>query len=1225
MPCTAGFQEVDRLSGRADAEEHLEEPIVSVVVPAYNAEQTVAATLDSLQAQTLAGWEAIVVDDGSTDDTAGLVEARALLDPRLRLVRQANGGVSAARNAGIAAARARWLVFLDADDWLAPDALARLHATLVARPQLDAVHCGWTRIAPDGRQVEEICPRSEEDMFGWHAHNCAFAIHAVMVSRELVRRAGGFDPGLTTCEDWDLWMRLSRLGACWGRVDAQLAYYRMRKASASMASRRLLDDGLAVIDRAHGPDERLADEPHERRDGEDVSQRTRARLVHAVYSSGLALGQGHDAVALLGAVAGDRCEELGTNEIAYALFDAVPLGAGTISSDWPSFSTELVDHVARFLDELERISGAPQLALRTKRMLERLVADGGPTSSLFGRIDAAAVDLERPLTEIRVADGTERLLVQPSYDGLALPKLELPAFDGRVPAELIADAVADEHAWELLGAFLGATVADELEVAGGGGRLVVQRRGHTLVDEAEVATDQPLDRLVHDYTGWELLLQEVCGDPETGNAAFYDAECDDQLAPVRRERVDTGWVAVELSEPLPEIACDGLLRVAASVGGATLAAIEIEPIQGRVTAGALRREICTQAGFELCRLAVREGLLGRPLLDGSSLRERLRAAAAARAATPPAAAEAPAGLSLAPGWERHAARAVDGAGSAYVIGRRRGAVTGLSGSRVAAVPRTAAGEAVACARAVGDPVIAVGTPGPDAAAVYAPDIVWDGRQVEDSNRADPAAPATDAGVRAGPGRAFFEALFASGADPWGYTSAYEQGKYDQTLSLIDGSRPRRALELACAEGHFTRQLAPRVEQLVASDVSTVALRRARQRCADLDNVEFEYHDLFSDPISGRYDLIVCSEVLYYAGDRGRLDHAAQSIAAALEPGGIFVGAHANLLVDDPEKPGFDWDVPFGARVIEEALTHAGLELVRELANPLYRVQAYGPAPRRRPWRRRSSPRRDEAALPASLPRVVEERFRWEGGTPTPTPGSGEPVSWELPILMYHRVAPTGHERLREWRLTPDQFEAQLHYLRTAGYSSAGFEEWRQAAARHEPLPGRRVMLTFDDGYEDFAEHAYPLLRQYELEATVFLVSERVGLTNEWDRGYGETVPLMDWETIRALDGHGVEFGGHSASHPMLTALGLDEVVREASRCRAELVEQLGHLVRPFAYPYGDTDAAVARMVGACGFEYGVTTAGYAASASIPMLSLPRIDVPGTSSFDDFVRTLAPVS
>ncbi|HEY6781514.1 MAG TPA: glycosyltransferase family A protein, partial [Thermoleophilaceae bacterium] len=320
-----------------------------MVVPAYDAEQTLGATLDSLQAQTHADWEAVVVDDGSADATAALATERARLDPRVRVVRQPNGGVSTARNAGIAQARGRWLAFLDADDWLAPEAFATLLGALQAQPQLDAVHCGWTRIAPDGREVAEICPRTEEDMFSWHAHNCGFAIHAVLVSAELVRRAHGFDPGLTTCEDWDLWLRLSRLGTRWGRVEAQLAYYRMRTASASMASRQLLRDGLVVIDRAHGPDERLAGAPLKYPGGEDASQRARARLVHGVYSSALALGQGHDAVSLLASVAGDRCPELSSDQVAYALFEGVPLGAGTIPSDWPSFSTELVDHVGRFL------------------------------------------------------------------------------------------------------------------------------------------------------------------------------------------------------------------------------------------------------------------------------------------------------------------------------------------------------------------------------------------------------------------------------------------------------------------------------------------------------------------------------------------------------------------------------------------------------------------------------------------------------------------------------------------------------------------------------------------------------------------------------------------------------------------------------------------------------------------------------------------------------------
>jgi len=1200
-------------------------PEVSVVVPAFDAAATLAVALDSLERQTHVDWEAIVVDDGSRDGTAALVAERARRDPRLRLLRQPNGGVSRARNAGIALARAPWLAFLDADDWLHPEALATLLAALRANPRLDGVHCGWTRIAPDGREAHEICPRDDEDMFAWHAHNCAFAIHAVMVRRELVQRAGGFDPSLATCEDWDLWLRLSRLGARWARVERQLACYRIRTLSASMASRRMLRDGLVVIDRAHGPDPRLDGGPHPRAEGEDPARRARARLVHGVYSAGLAVGQGEDGVVLLDALADERCPGLTPDDVAYALYEAVPLGRGTVPADWAAFPERTIAGVLALLEALERISGAPQLARRAARTLERLVGESGAAWSLPGRVVTATVDLEQPLADVEVPDAADRLVVAPCYGELRLERVELPACDGRVPAALIADAVAAEHAWSLLGAFFAAGLEGALAVRVDDGRLTVRRGSVTLVD-MELSSDEPLARLVHDYAGWELLLQEAWGAPETPNAAFYDPAHDELLEPAGSVRAVDGWVAVELSEPLPEIVCAGPVHAAVAIGGATLAALALEPLDGRVSAGALRREICTQAGFELCRLVVRQGLLGRPRGDGVPLRARLREAAAA-AAAPLAAADASVavelapGGALAPGWERHA-RAAAGAGDAWVVGRRRGAATGLAGSRVALLPRGASSDALAGARAAGDPVVAVGRPGSDAPLAYAPDVVWSDPQAPPA--APPAADADEQAPLPGPDRAFFEALFARGSDPWSYTSEYEQGKYAQTLALLGRATPQRALELGCAEGHFTRQLARHVGRLRACDISLIALERARARCADLANVEVGYHDVFADPIDGGHDLIVCSELLYYAGDRERLDLAARAIAGGLAPRGMLLTAHANVVADDPDGVGFDWAVPFGAHTIGAALAEAGLELVRERVNQLYRVQAYRPA-RQGPRLLRRRPRSEPAPLPQTLPDAVAQDFRSDGaGSPAGAPEvDGRPVTWELPILMYHRVAPHGSERLREWRVTPAQLEQQLHYLASAGYRSASFDEWRTAAEHYRPLPGRRVLLTFDDGYEDFAEHAHPLLRRYGFEATVFLVSDRVGGTNEWDRDYGETVGLMDWETIRALDGDGVEFGAHSATHPLMTALTLEEVVREASRCRTALLEQLGHGVRAFAYPFGDVDPAVARTVGACGFEYAVTTAGHTPSATTPMLLLPRMNVSGRDSFEAFVRMLVP--
>jgi glycosyltransferase involved in cell wall biosynthesis len=93
---------------------------VTVIVPAHNAADTLADTLESLTAQTFPGWEAIVVNDGSTDATPGIVEGFAAFDPRFRLVHRVNGGLAAARNTGVSHARHDALLFLDADDWILP-------------------------------------------------------------------------------------------------------------------------------------------------------------------------------------------------------------------------------------------------------------------------------------------------------------------------------------------------------------------------------------------------------------------------------------------------------------------------------------------------------------------------------------------------------------------------------------------------------------------------------------------------------------------------------------------------------------------------------------------------------------------------------------------------------------------------------------------------------------------------------------------------------------------------------------------------------------------------------------------------------------------------------------------------------------------------------------------------------------------------------------------------
>jgi peptidoglycan/xylan/chitin deacetylase (PgdA/CDA1 family) len=228
----------------------------------------------------------------------------------------------------------------------------------------------------------------------------------------------------------------------------------------------------------------------------------------------------------------------------------------------------------------------------------------------------------------------------------------------------------------------------------------------------------------------------------------------------------------------------------------------------------------------------------------------------------------------------------------------------------------------------------------------------------------------------------------------------------------------------------------------------------------------------------------------------------------------------------------------------------------------------------------------------------------------------------LPILMYHRVAPDGAAALARYRVTPEAFEEQLRYLRDAGYHSVSLEDWRIAMKNERPLPGRAVILTFDDGYMDFMSNAWPLLKRYGFSAIVFLVAEQIGGANHWDRAYGEEVPLLGWEQIHRLRDEGIEFGSHSASHLPLSALSPAEIVSEGARSRAILERGLGLAVRAIAYPHGAEDRIVRHLIGACGYIFGLSCHPGLSGFFDPLLALPRIEITGSDELSGFIAKLS---
>jgi peptidoglycan/xylan/chitin deacetylase (PgdA/CDA1 family)/SAM-dependent methyltransferase len=464
----------------------------------------------------------------------------------------------------------------------------------------------------------------------------------------------------------------------------------------------------------------------------------------------------------------------------------------------------------------------------------------------------------------------------------------------------------------------------------------------------------------------------------------------------------------------------------------------------------------------------------------------------------------------------------------------------------------------------------------------------------------------------------WDAFFAQGEDPWDYDgSEYERVKYAETLELLPDPQPRQALELGCAEGLFTAMLAPRVGSLIATDISAVALQRAAARCAGLDNVDFRQLNFVTDELPSDMDLIVCSEALYYCGSRPQLRRVIRKIFRSLRPGGVLLTANANQVADDPGHSGFDWGEDFGSRTIRELLATGGLRLVHELETPLYRVHAF-----QKPLAGAASPspRLEQRPLKAKLQPDLEGSVLWEGGLSRARLLHTE-ITASVPILMYHRVADQGPAALSRFRVSPRQFQAQVELLRRSGFNSITEAELLAAREANRPLPGRPVMITFDDGYEDLAQAAWPILRQRGFTATVFVVSEHVGGRAEWDVEHGEAAPLMDWDTLRRLSDQGLQVGAHSASHRPLPDLTTREVYLELLRPKRAIEAELGRTPVSFCYPHGAWDDRVSIAASQCGYELAYSCSEGRSTLTEYPFALSRIEVAGEDDLDAFSRKL----
>lgn len=227
----------------------------------------------------------------------------------------------------------------------------------------------------------------------------------------------------------------------------------------------------------------------------------------------------------------------------------------------------------------------------------------------------------------------------------------------------------------------------------------------------------------------------------------------------------------------------------------------------------------------------------------------------------------------------------------------------------------------------------------------------------------------------------------------------------------------------------------------------------------------------------------------------------------------------------------------------------------------------------------------------------------------------------VPILMYHQVSPSPCRAYAQYTVTAAAFARHMKVLRTLGYRTVTPDDLAEAFARGTPLPPRRVLITFDDGFSDALRHAVPVLTHNGFTAVFFGVAALVGRTSEWTRRRGIEMPLADRAALREIARAGFVIGSHALTHRPLAELPDSECRYELLESRRVLEDVLGQTVRHLAYPFGSAGererqaAADGGYQTACSINRGVSRPGD------DLLMLPRVPVRGGDTIADVVCRL----
>lgn len=223
-------------------------------------------------------------------------------------------------------------------------------------------------------------------------------------------------------------------------------------------------------------------------------------------------------------------------------------------------------------------------------------------------------------------------------------------------------------------------------------------------------------------------------------------------------------------------------------------------------------------------------------------------------------------------------------------------------------------------------------------------------------------------------------------------------------------------------------------------------------------------------------------------------------------------------------------------------------------------------------------------------------------------------TYTTPVLMYHEIVEIGPATTANnynFYVPPKLFEAELRYIASAGYKTMYMKDLAALVAAKKYVPRKTIVLTFDDGTEDFVETVLPLLQKYHLRATLYA-----------NPGFNGTNGRMNWDELKTVADSGiVEIAAHTMTHQKLTEILPDQARAEIDDSKKTLEYITGEAITSFAYPFGAQNKDIQKMAREAGFSSAVISEPRGKMQSSAMFILPRIRMGNENSITDFIKLL----